>query len=166
MQAYFIKQQYGEDSPQYGGVQAEINLLKAKVQQIKDSPNLSASSNILYPFKEMPDIAIQYLRNYRDVKIQQEILEIVLPMYEQAKVEEQKSIPTIMVIDKAVPPELKYSPKRLIIILGIFFLALFIIIPLIFVGEKAINREIYNNPLQATEANFYRKIIKFYGMKF
>ena len=114
----------------------------------------------------MPDIAIQYLRNYRDVKIQQEILEIVLPMYEQAKVEEQKSIPTIMVIDKAVPPELKYSPKRLIIILGIFFLALFIIIPLIFVGEKAINREIYNNPLQATEANFYRKIIKFYGMKF
>ncbi len=44
-----------------------------------------------------------------------------MPMYEQAKVEEQKSIPTIMVIDKAVPPELKYSPKRSVIILGFSF---------------------------------------------
>ncbi len=36
MQAYFIKQQYGENSPQYNGVVAEINLLKAKVQELKE----------------------------------------------------------------------------------------------------------------------------------
>ncbi len=117
-----MKQQYGENSPQYKDVSDEINLLKAKVQEMKDSPNLSSTSNILYPFKEMPKISIQYLRTYRDVKIQEEILEIVLPMFEQAKVEEQKSIPTIMVIDKAVPPELKYGPKRSVIILGVSFL--------------------------------------------
>jgi uncharacterized protein involved in exopolysaccharide biosynthesis len=165
MQAYFIKQQYGESSPQYMGLLAEINLLKEKVLQLKDSPNLSSSSNILYPFKEMPDIAIQYLRNYRDVKIQQEILEIVLPMYEQAKVEEQKSIPTITVIDNAVPPDLKYSPKRSVIIIGVLLIFLFLFIPFIFLGEKAVTREVFQNPLQAKEANFFKKIIKIYRIK-
>lgn len=165
MQAFFIKQQYGESSPQYHGVLAEINLLKAKVQQLKSSPNLSSVSNILYPFKEMPDIAIQYLRNYREVKIQQEIQELVLPMYEQAKVEEQKSIPTVMVIDKAVPPQLKDSPKRTVIVLGILFLFSFILIPFVFIAEKGITREQFENPLQAKESKFFKKIIKIYRMK-
>ena len=165
MQGYFIKQQYGENSPQYNGILAEINLLKAKVMQLKDSSDLSATSNILYPFKEMPDIAIQYLRNYREVKIQEEILEIVLPMYEQAKVEEQKSIPTIMVIDKAVPPELKDSPKRTAIVLGILFLFSFILVPFVFIAEKGVKREQFINPLQIKESNFFKKIIKIYRMK-
>ena len=166
MEAYFMKQQYGENSPQYKNVSDEINLLKAKVQEMKDSPNLSSTSNILYPFKEMPKIAIQYLRTYRDVKIQEEILEIVLPMFEQAKVEEQKSIPTIMVIDKAVPPELKYGPKRSVIILGAFFLFLFLFIPFIFIAEKGLNREEFYNPLQVKSSNFIKKIVNFYKIKY
>lgn len=166
MQAYFLKQQFGENSPQYKGIMAEVNLLKQKIQEMKSSSSLTSTSNVLYPFKEMPDIAIQYLRAYREVKIQQEIMEIVMPMYEQAKVEEHKSIPTITVIDKAVPPELKYGPKRAVIIIGFFFLFLFLFIPFVFVGEKAVTREKYRNPLQNKEANFFKRIIKIYRIKF
>jgi capsule polysaccharide export protein KpsE/RkpR len=165
MQAFFIKQQYGESSPQYNGVLAEIKLLKEKVQQLKSSPDLSSTSNILYSFKEMPDIAIQYLRNYREVKIQQEIQELVLPMYEQAKVEEQKSIPTVMIIDKAVPPQLKDSPKRTVIVLGILFLFSFIMIPFVFLAEKGITREQFDNPLQVKGSKFFKRIVKIYKMK-
>ena len=166
MEGYFVKQSYGESSPQYQGVLAEINMLKDKVQELKSSSTLSSSSNILYPFKEMPDISIQYLRAFREVEIQQAIQEIVLPMYEQAKVDEQKSIPTLMIIDKAVAPELKYSPKRSVIIIGLFFLFSFLFIPIIFVGEKAVTRELYENPLQQKTSNFYKRIIKTYRMKF
>ena len=165
MEAFFIKQQYGENSPRYLGILAEIKLLKDKVEEMKNSPDLTSTSNVLYPFKQMPQIAIQYLRTYREVKIQEEILEIVLPMYEQAKVDEQKSIPTILIIDKAVPPELKYSPKKSVIILGTFFLALFIFIPLVFWMEKAVNRKEYENPLQIKESNFFTKITKIYKIK-
>ncbi|MGE5498699.1 MAG: GumC family protein, partial [Syntrophothermus sp.] len=138
MEAFMIKQSFSEESPQYRGIMAEVSLLKKKVQEIKSSPDLSANSNVLFPFKEMPDIAIEYLRAYRDVQIQQSIMEIVMPMYEQAKVEEQKSIPTIMVIDKAVPAQLKYSPKRAGIILGVFFLSLFLFVPFVIAGEKSV----------------------------
>ncbi len=166
MESFFVKQGYGENSPQYLGVQAEINLLKEKVQELKNSPNLGTSSNVLFSFKDMPNIAIQYLRTYREVEIQQSILEIVMPMYEQAKVDEQKSIPTVMVIDTAVPPQLKYSPKKSVIILGALFLATFIFIPLVFWMEKAVTRKEHRNPLQTKEANFFSRIIKIYRIKF
>ena len=166
MEAYVVKKVYGEDSPQYQAVLDEQNLLKSKVQELKSSQNLSTLSNVLYPFKEMPDIAIQYLRAYREVELQETIMEFVLPMYEQAKVEEQKSIPTLLVIDKAIPPELKYSPKRSAIVLGLFFLFSFILIPFVFWGEKVLNREKPENPLQSKESNFFTNIVKFYRMKF
>jgi uncharacterized protein involved in exopolysaccharide biosynthesis len=166
MEAYLIKDVYGENSPQYQGILGEQNLLKLKVQELKSSPTLSASSNILYPFKQMPDIAIQYLRTFREVELQQTIMEFVLPMYEQAKVEEQKSIPTLMVIDKAVPPELKDSPKRSAIIVGLFFLFSFILIPLVFWGEKILIRDKPENPLQVKESKFFTRIIKIYRIKF
>lgn len=166
MEFYFIRQQFGENTPQYQGVLAEINLLKNKIQELKNSPNLSSSSNILFPFKDMPDISIQYLRAFREVEIQQAILELVMPMYEQAKVEEHKSIPTILVVDEAVPPQLKYSPKRAAIILGMIFLFLFLFIPIVLVAEKSITRVKYENPLQIRTSNFFRNIIRLYRIKF
>jgi capsule polysaccharide export protein KpsE/RkpR len=165
MTAYFMLQQYGKDSPQYKGIEAVINMLRKKVQELKDSKNLTSSSNVLFPFKEMPDIAIQYLRAYREVEIQQEILGVVLPMYEQAKVDEQKSAPTVLVVDKAVPPELKYRPKKAFIILGIEFLVFFILVVFVYHGEKIINEKEYRNPLVEKEGRFYHKIINFYKMK-
>jgi capsule polysaccharide export protein KpsE/RkpR len=166
IQIYFIKQSYGENSPQYKGLQAEIDLLKRKVQELKSSSNLSSSSNILFAFKDMPNIAMQYLRSYREVEIQQSILEIVMPMYEQAKVEEQKSIPTIVLIDKAAVPELKYSPKRSALIVGILLLFSFFLIPFVFWAEKSAARKNYQNPLQAKGANFVNRLKKIYRMKF
>ena len=166
MEAHFIEQTYGKNSVQYAGVLAEIKLLKEKVQELKSSSTLGNTSNILYSFKQMPDIAVQYLRTFREVEIQQSILEIVMPMYEQAKVEEQKSIPTIISIDNAVPPDLKYGPKRSLIIIGAFFLFSFLFIPLVFWGEKVLTREKQENPLQEKELNIFKKVVKTYKLKF
>lgn len=166
IQSFFVLQGYGENSPQYQGIQAEINLLKKKVQELKNSPNLSASSNILFAFKDMPNIAIEYLRTYREVEIQQSILEIVMPMYEQAKVEEQKSIPTIMVIDKAVAPEIKYSPKRTFIISAFLFLSLFFLIPMVFTGERLLSQKENLNPFQIKLVNFFSVLVRIYKIKF
>jgi capsule polysaccharide export protein KpsE/RkpR len=165
IESYFLKQQYGESSPQFILAQQEINLLKKKVQEMKNSPELNKKSNILYAFKDMPNIAIDYLRIFREVEIQQALLEFIMPMYEQAKVEEQKSIPTVMIIDNAVPPQLKDSPKRTIIVLGIFLLFSFFLIPFVFVGENAISREEFSNPLQIKMKSFYQKLINFYKIK-
>ncbi|MEO8398346.1 MAG: hypothetical protein ABI550_00885 [Ignavibacteriaceae bacterium] len=161
VEAYFIKQQFGENSPHYKGVISEYNLLRDKVLELKNSSKMSSTSNILFPFKEMPDISIKYLRYYRELETQQTILEVVLPLYEQAKVEEQKSIPTIMVLDEAVPPQLKDSPKKTFIILLFFFGGLFLMIPIILAGEK-ITYVSSSNILEEKTHKFFISIKRLY----
>ena len=166
LSADLIKAQFGESSPQYIMVNDQVNLLKNKIEEIKSSSKLASKSNILFPFKELPDISMAYLRYYRNLETQQNIMEVILPLYEQAKVEEQKSIPTIQVLDYAVPPELKYSPKRSLIILAALVFFTFIFIPIVFIGERATTRKNFENPLQEKENKVFKKIIRLYRMKF
>ena len=162
----FILQQYGENSPQYHIALNELKILQNKVRELKNSPNISQESNVLLPFKQFPDIAINYLRAYRNVEIQSKILEVVLPMYEQAKVEEVKNIPTVLVIDSATPPQIKYRPQRSMIVLSVLFLCLFILIPLTYRMESIINNNSsLKNPLEEKELRYYKFIIRFYGIK-
>lgn len=165
IQVFFIKEQFGEDSPQYKIASKELEILRKKVSDLKKSSDLKNYSNVLFPFNTMPEIAIQYLRTYRDVQIQQSILEFVLPMYEQSKVEEQKSTPTIIVIDKAVPSQLKYSPKRSLIIAGPILLIFLLMIPSVFWLEKYSNLTNFNNPLQKSFNNFSLKVSRLYRTK-
>jgi uncharacterized protein involved in exopolysaccharide biosynthesis len=76
----------------------------------------------------IPQIATDAFRIYRDVAIQQKILEFLYPLHEQAKYEEQKNIPVTLILDKAVPPEKKYKPQRMIMILSTMLSAFIIMI--------------------------------------
>lgn len=72
-----------------------------------------------------PKSGLEGVRLYREVVIQSKLLEFLLPIYEQAKIEEQKDVPVLLVIDTAVPAEKKSKPKRALIIIpivSVFFL--------------------------------------------
>lgn len=166
IESYLLKQQYGPNSPQYMGMQSQMNLLKDKVNELKNSSSLSSSSNVLFPFKNVPDMMIKYLRFYRDLEIQNKILEVILPMYEQAKVEEQKSIPSILFIDKAVPAEIKYGPKRLFYIASFFLISFFMVIIMAYRGEQLLTQNEELNPLLVKERNFYSKLNRLFGAKY
>ncbi|MFA6598896.1 MAG: hypothetical protein WCS69_14320 [Ignavibacteriaceae bacterium] len=160
-----VLQQYGKNSPQYKIALSELQILQNKVSELKNSQNISKNSNVLLPFKQFPDIAINYLRAYRDVEIQSKILEVILPMYEQAKVEEVKNIPTVIVIDKATPPQLKYRPQRSMIVLSFLFLCFFISIPLVYRMESIIHKPLLKNPIEEKEFRYYNFITQLYRIK-
>jgi uncharacterized protein involved in exopolysaccharide biosynthesis len=88
----------------------------------------------------IPQAGLEALRLYRDVAMQQKILEVLLPLYEQAKINEQKDIPVLLVLDKAVPPERKVRPQRLLIVLTVSSLFLFLSIALVFGMHGLISR--------------------------
>ncbi len=153
-----VKSQYGINSPQINLLSEEIKLLREKVAELKSSSNLSSKSNILIPFSKFPDIYLSYYKIYRDIEIQNKLLEFVLPMYEQAKVEEQKSIPTIMVLDLASLPQLKHAPKRSLIIFGIAVLSLSFLLLIIFRGDIVFNRVTAQNRFEEIESKFYNSL--------
>jgi capsule polysaccharide export protein KpsE/RkpR len=165
IESYLLKQQYGANSPQYLGLQTQMNLLREKVNELKNNSSLSSSSNVLFPFKNVPDMMINYLRYYRQLEIQSKILEVILPMYEQAKVEEQKSIPSLLFIDKAVPPQVKHQPKRVFIVAVVSTLTLFLLILFAFRAEYVCKLETPNNLLVQKEKSFYLKLKRIFGIK-
>lgn len=159
---YMLKETGDTSSPQYISLFKEVKLLRNKVDELKNSDKLSSSSNILFPFRNMPNIIIEYFRLFRDVEIQSKILEFTLPMYEQAKLDEQKSTPTVLIIDKAVPAQLKFAPKKAFIILSFFFITFFILLILVLRGEKILTSKNITNAIERKELRFYSYLINLF----
>jgi len=87
----------------------KVNSLRNKIIEIKNSTNIEDNLKL----GNSPQIAISYLRLQREVEIQNKIMAFILPIYEQAKIEEQRETPTILVLDKPYVAERKKKPKRL-----------------------------------------------------
>lgn len=64
----------------------------------------------------LPQTGMESYRLYRDVVIQQKILEFLVPVHEQAKLDEKKDVPVLLVLDRAVPPDRKVRPQRTLIV--------------------------------------------------
>ncbi len=69
---------------------------------------------------KFPRMGMESLRLFRQLLINQKILEILLPLYEQAKFEEVKDVPAVVVLDPAVPAERKSRPIRSLVVLTAF----------------------------------------------
>lgn len=101
----------GENTPSVKNLKDALASLEKKVNDIKNGKN---GKSVLIPMGSLPTKAIEYFRLYRDVKINSEMIEFLLPVYEQAKFDEQKEIPVILSIDKAVPSDKKVYPPRMV----------------------------------------------------
>lgn len=91
----------------------EIGVMERTVS--KDNPLLDQLtielSEIDKKVDKIPNAGLGALRLYRDVAIQEKILEFLLPIYEQAKVEEKRATPSVVVLDQAEVAERKAKPK-------------------------------------------------------
>ncbi len=81
---------------------------------------------LLKNIEKLPTMGIASLRLYRELIIQQKIMEMIVPLYEQAKVDEHKDVPVAYVLDPAVPGERPDRPKRALVAGIVFLLALII----------------------------------------
>jgi uncharacterized protein involved in exopolysaccharide biosynthesis len=66
------------------------------------------------------------VKSYRDVKVQEAMLEVLIRQYELARVDEAKEGPLIQQVDVAVAPERKSKPKRAQMVLVAAFAGLFL----------------------------------------
>jgi len=131
----------GKDVPQVKQLRLMVDEYKEKIENMKN--NSGADGNMLLSLNSLPDKALTYYRLYRDTKILNSMLEFIIPLYEQSRYDEQKDLPVLKVIDKAVPPEKRSAPQRTLVAAIITLLVLFIVILIILVSELLKNS---NNP--------------------
>jgi len=116
----------------------EIEIAVLEKYVAADNPALQQSRDeqreIAKKVSTFPQAGLEGLRLYREVMMQEKILEFLLPIYEQASIDEKKDVPTLLVLDKAAPATRKAKPQRMLIIVlvGVVVLALSIMLVFLF----------------------------------
>lgn len=144
MQKEILEHIYGKDSPELRKISFEVNLFKDQFNKLKMN---GKSNSIFIPFKTIPDKVMRYYRYFREVETNQAILKFILPLYEQAKIEEQKKTPILQVIDNAIPEKVKSFPPRTILTLLVGFGSFVLLFTMILFKE--------NNKIQNSEKMRY-----------
>ena len=158
-----MKRTYGEDSPLTIKAEIGVEELNKKINSLNAGEELSDDGvNLLIPFKKAPGLGYKYFKIYRDLEIQYTILEFVQPMYEQAKVEEVRNTPSVLVLDYAGPAERKAKPKGSLYLLIAFLSSSFVGLLIIFSLEgihkiKKIDPVRFNYMKNSLKFNFRKK---------
>ena len=106
----------GENS-QVVQAQQELESMRAQLARLGGSED-SASGGIIVPKGQVPEAGLEYVRKLRDVKYNETIFDILARQFEVAKLDEAKQGALIQVVDPAIPPDRRSSPKRGLIVIG------------------------------------------------
>lgn len=99
----------------------KIAALRERLSNIQNSTDGSSKLQL----KGTPQMVLNFLRARREVEIQTKILNILLPLYENSKIEEKKELPSVLVLDQPFIPDEKTKPKRMTTIFVVMVLAAF-----------------------------------------
>ncbi|MBU0713053.1 hypothetical protein KKA87_14205 [bacterium] len=117
------------DNPQTLQIQYELQSLKKNYQNLYFTDNID---QLIPNFIKLPDIEKNYIRLKMKIEYHYKILEFLGPQYEQAKIEETKDIPTLLVLDRAIRPEMRDKPRRTLLVISISAISGLFVLLLIF----------------------------------
>lgn len=114
-----------EENPIYQRQLQQVNALKSTLASMYNNTN---PNDVILNFSQLPEISTQYVRLMAEAEIQQEMLKFIIPIYENARMEEAKSIPGLVVVDEPFVAERKDRPKRSLIVIGAFMSSLLLML--------------------------------------
>ena len=131
-------------NPDLQRVEEEIRALRAELEKIETSKG--EGFDPIMPSGRVPAMGTEYLRKLRQLKYNETLYELLSKQYELAKLDEASDAVVIQVIDRAVPPERKSSPKRGAIIvvstiLGFLLSAWFLSVMEVRNADRAVRQE-------------------------
>ena len=95
---------------------AELQSQSAKLSQMESSGADLGSANLQVPTRRVPEANLEYLRAARELRYHENLYDFLTKQLEAARIDEAKNAVVVQVVDRAVEPERKSSPKRLLII--------------------------------------------------
>ncbi len=125
------------NNPQAEILKSQIEELRGSMQELEEGKlgDRRASKGLFIPTAKMPDLALQYARLLRDMKVHETLDTLLTQQYEISRIQEAKDSPTVQVLDVAKVPERKVKPKRSQIVILSVFSAAFVAVLLAFFME-------------------------------
>lgn len=131
------KKIYGENDPltkTFKGVLEETN---QRIIEAKQDKGFAGN----FALEDITSVAVDYMRIYTELETFSKVKAILLPMLEEVRLDENKNINNLYVVDEAIAPDKKDRPKRSVIVAGTFLGSFVFSIVLIFLvhGYKRFN---------------------------
>lgn len=138
-----LRNTVGENSTAYAQAKEKLDVINANLDEVYSK----ADENPLYlNLNQLPEIGMEYFELLQQVELQTEILKFVVPMYEQALLEEQKVLPTVTIVDYPQIAERKDKPFRSLIVVASLLSAFILIFSvLVFQHMYQKNREYFRD---------------------
>ncbi len=119
------KLQFNPASPQISYYENQVNLLKEQYSKIQYG-GLTPTDAFSISLDKVPTLFREYAELFRERKILEQVIMYLETQKHQEAIQENRDVPVIEVLDKAIPSEKKTSPRRsLMLVLSIFLSTLF-----------------------------------------
>ncbi len=136
MQLGLIKSDASENSRIVAALNKKLQELKSQYSQFE-----TGSEDYLLAFKDLPTLGKDLAGLLRDVRIQNEVYVLLQQQYYKEKIQENREIPTVEILDEAIPPKKPIAPRVVYSsVAGAIFL--FILLSLIFILK---DKKFYDN---------------------
>ncbi len=109
--------------PQISQLEAQITELRHQLDRHdRDQSGLlkprkkkqqSIAQKVFPAFEDAPSLAVDFLRLARRQKVEEAVYGMLVGMLESAKIAEVRDLPTVQIMDKALPPEFPSRPQTL-----------------------------------------------------
>jgi tyrosine-protein kinase Etk/Wzc len=109
-----------DQNPDVNRLSQEISTMRSQLAKLENDPRSQAQpeGDISVPAGRVPSDSLEYVRRIRELKYHETLFDLLSRQYEAARIDEAKSAPIIQVVDKAVAPDKKSSPRRTLITIG------------------------------------------------
>jgi len=119
-----------EDNKVLLGLRKKLSELKQEYDKFE-----IGTDDYLLAFADVPELGMELARLIREVKIQSEVYLLLQQQYYRERIQENRDLPTVEILDEAIPP-LKAASPRIIYSTLISGLFIFLILSLFFILKE------------------------------
>ncbi|MBA5862234.1 MAG: hypothetical protein GDA65_05955 [Nitrospira sp. CR1.1] len=102
------------ENPDLARIRSNVEELKKQLATMssgKDVQGIRSGERLHPAMVAVPDLALQFGRLFRQVKVQETLFTLLTSQHEQAKIAEARDTPTVQVLDQAVPADKRIRPR-------------------------------------------------------
>jgi tyrosine-protein kinase Etk/Wzc len=113
-----LRQGATDQNPQVVRLQTQIAGLQQELQRLQSDPSQHQPGSVQLSTAKVPELALEYVRKQREVKYHEVLFELIAKQYEAARLDESREAPLLQVVDRAMVPDKKSGPPRMLLILA------------------------------------------------
>jgi uncharacterized protein involved in exopolysaccharide biosynthesis len=105
------------NNPDVKRAEQELAGLRGQLAKLERNTGETGNGNVAVPTRQLPQAQLAYIRAARDLKYHESVYEFLGKQLEAARLDEAQNALLVQVVDRAVAPERKSGPKRMLITL-------------------------------------------------